>query len=264
MISFGRIYGMISRYYYILRSSWPRIIELIYWPTIQMVLWGFISSYFVGSEKHIPYVVGALLGAVMLWDMLFRSQLSVSLSFMEELWSRNIGHICVSPLRPTEWCLSMIIISVLRTCISIGPVFAMAYWFYDFNILDLGWPLIAFMLNVFAMGWWLGLLITAILMRAGLGAEGLCWAITFMIAPFCAVYYPVSALPEWGQMISNMLPAAHVFEGLRALLLDQTFESTHMIKALLLNLGYFVISIGCFFWSLNYSRKVGGLLQTGE
>jgi len=264
MSSFGRIYAMISRYFYILRSSWPRMIELLYWPTIQMVLWGFISHYFVGSDKHIPYVVGALLGAVMLWDMLFRAQLSVSLSFMEELWSRNIGHICVSPLRPLEWCMSMVTISFIRTVISIGPVFVLAAWFYDFNILEIGWPLVAFMINIFAMGWWLGLLITAILMRAGLGAEGLCWAITFMIAPFCAVYYPVSILPVWGQYISGLLPAAHVFEGLRALLLEQQFQSIYMVKAMALNVSYLIISIICFVWSLNHSRKVGGLLQTGE
>ncbi|TVQ85581.1 MAG: ABC transporter permease [Micavibrio sp.] len=264
MISFGRIYAMILRYFYILRTSWPRILDLVYWPTMHMVLWGFISQYFAASDQHIPYVVGALLGAALLWEMLFRSQLSVSLSFMEELWSRNIGHLCVSPLRPAEWVASMITISIIRTVIGVTPVLFLAIWLYDFNIFSIGLPLLALMLNVWAMGWWLGLFITAILMRAGLGAEGLCYALTFLFAPLCAVYYPVSALPDAVQTISLMMPASHVFEGLRGILLDGVYHAEYMWKAFALNIFYFTLAIGCFYWSFNESRKRGGLLQTGE
>ncbi|MBL1146149.1 MAG: ABC transporter permease [Pseudomonadota bacterium] len=264
MMSFGRIYAMILRYFYILRKSWPRILDLIYWPTMHMVLWGFISQYFAASSAHIPYVVGALLGAALLWEMLFRSQLSVSLSFMEELWSRNIGHLCVSPLRPAEWIVSMICISIIRTLIGVTPVLFLAMWIYDFNIFSIGLPLAALIINVWVMGWWLGLFITSILMRAGLGAEGFCYALTFLFAPLCAVYYPISALPEAVQVVSRALPASHVFEGLRGILLNGEFHAEYLWRAAGLNAVYFVIATGCFFWSLDRSRKHGGLLQTGE
>ena len=34
----GRIGAMILRHVYLLRTSWPRLFELMYWPTIQIVL----------------------------------------------------------------------------------------------------------------------------------------------------------------------------------------------------------------------------------
>ena len=35
--SFTRVGALILRYTYLLRSSWPRLLELVYWPTVQML-----------------------------------------------------------------------------------------------------------------------------------------------------------------------------------------------------------------------------------
>jgi len=263
--SLVRIYAMLLRYFYILRGSWPRVVELVYWPTIQMILWGFIAQYYsLSNASFATQAAGAILGAVMLWDMLFRTQLGVSLSFMEEMWSRNLGHLFVSPLRPFEWCISMITISAFRAIAGMIPAVILAIPFYGYSLFDLGLPLIFFFFNLMFMGWWLGLLITAMLLRAGLGAEGIAWATVFLLAPVSAVFYPVSALPEWLQAISWALPAAHVFEGLRDLVLNGVFEMRHMLFATALNIFYLTVSCFVLFWSFNHSRKVGTLLQAGD
>src|SRR5947208_15247731 len=109
----ARIWAMLLRYLSILRSSWPRTLELLYWPTLQMLIWGFMSQFFATNSSYVARAFGVLLGAVMLWDALFRSQLGLSISFLEEMWARNLGQLFVTPLRPYEWLISLPVLSLV-------------------------------------------------------------------------------------------------------------------------------------------------------
>ena len=60
------------------------------------------------------------------------------------------------------------------------------------------------------------------IMRVGQSAESFAWAAVFILMPLSGVYYPVSVLPKWLQVISYGLPPAYVFEGMRAILLEKT------------------------------------------
>src|ERR1041385_7690966 len=168
----ARIWAMLLRYLYILRSSWPRTIELLYWPTLQMLIWGFMSQFLRTNSSYVAQAFGVLLGAVMLWDLLFRSQLGLSMSFLEEMWARNLGQLFVTPLRPYEWVLSLLAMSVIRVAIGIVPAMLLAIPLYHFSIFDLGPALIAFLGLLMAMGWGLGLAICGGILRHGMGAEG--------------------------------------------------------------------------------------------
>ncbi len=262
----NRIYAMFLRYIYILRGSWARILELIYWPIIQIVIWGFIGRFFVDNidPSFTGNILAAVLGAVMLWDILFRAQLGVSLSFMEELWSRNLGHLFVSPIRPYEWCLSMMLVSLFRATLGTLPAALLAIPFYGFSLFEIGFPLILFLFNLLIMGWWLGMLITALLMRAGLGAQGLAWALTILISPFSAIYYPVSTLPEWLQPFANAIPSTNIFEALRALVNDGIIDWQLIINASILNVIYMFISATIMIMAFKYARQKGTLLQTND
>jgi len=263
--SLQRIHAMLLRHYYVLRGSPSRLIEIIYWPTIQMVLWGFISQ-FLAHQNATPlnYALGTFLGAVLLWDFLFRSQIGVSLSFLEEVWARNLGHLFVSPLRPYEWWVSMVLASLVRALLGMVPAALLAIPFYGFSVFGLGLPVLFLFLNLMFMGWWLGFLITAILIKAGPGAESLAWALTFFLAPLCAVYYPVSVLPTWLQPVSRALPGSHVFEGLRALVQHGYVDVHHIFSAFGLNCLYMVISVSFLQFSFNNARKAGTLLQSTD
>lgn len=267
-VSANRICAMMLRYYYILRASPARVIDIMFWPTVQMVMWGFISRFFAmrlgAAPSNLDYALGALLGAVLLWDTLFRTQIAVFIAYLEEIWSRNLGHLFVSPLRAYEWWLSMIIFSVFRVSVGMAPAILLAIPFYGFSIFDLGLPLVFFFFNLLMMGWWLGFMIISILIKAGPGAEGLAWALTFLIAPFCAVYYPVSVLPHWLQPVSLAIPATHVFEGLRALVQDHVFAMQHMWAAFTLNCFYTLISLILLSWAFKAARRAGTLLQSGD
>ncbi len=263
--SLGRIRAMMLRHLYLMTSSWPRVLELVYWPTVQITLWGFIALYLAGRGGGLAGLAAAFLSAVLLWDTFFRSQLGVSLSFMEEMWARNLGHLFVSPLRPFELVLSMFAMSLLRTLIGVGGAAMLAIPIHGFNVVaELGPPLALFFVNNLLFGWSLGLVVSALVLRLGLGAESLAWALVFLIQPVSAVYYPVAVLPEPLQWVAAVLPPAQVFEGMRGLLTEGVFDTARLARALLLNLGWMAVAGTVFVLLLRSARRLGLLLQVGE
>jgi ABC-2 type transport system permease protein len=260
----ARVAAMLQRYLYLLRSSWPRTLELLYWPAIQMILWGFTSQFLMTNSSYVARAGGVLLAAVMLWDVMFRGQLGVSVSFLEELWSRNLGHLFVSPLRPYEWVISLLAMSLVRVFIGVVPAALLAIPLYHYSIFTLGLPLIPFFVLLLVMGWGLGLIIGALLLRHGLGAESLAWLAVFLLAPASAVYYPLSVLPLWLQYVSWGLPSAHVFEGMRAVMFQGVFRLDHFVWALALDVIYTAFGLVVFLIAFRQARQRGALLQMGE
>jgi ABC-2 type transport system permease protein len=260
----ARVWAMLLRYLYILRSSWPRTVELLYWPTLQMVIWGFMSEFLAEHTSYVARAFGVLLAAVMLWDLLFRSQLGLSISFLEEMWSRNLGHLFVSPLRPYEWLLSLLAMSMIRVTIGILPAMLLAIPLYHYSIFEMGLPLVAFVAVLMALGWALGLAICGAILRHGMGAESLAWTIIFALAPLSCVYYPVTTLPEWLQPFAWALPSTYVFEGMRAVLFENIFRMDYFLSALALNLVYLAAGAAIFFIAFRDARRRGALLQMGE
>jgi ABC-2 type transport system permease protein len=262
--SAARVWAMLLRYLYILRSSWPRTLELLYWPTLQMLIWGFMSQFFYRNSSYVARAFGVLLAAVMLWDALFRSQLGLSISFLEEMWSRNLGHLFVTPLRPYEWVLSLLGMSFIRVMIGVVPAALLAIPLYHYSIFEMGLPLVAFFSVLMAMGWALGLAICGLIMRHGMGAESLAWTVIFALAPLSCVYYPVTTLPGWLQPVAWALPQTYVFEGMRTVLFDQDFRVDYFLSAVGLDLVYILLGTIVFFIAFRNARRRGALLQMGE
>lgn len=264
LFSLRRVAAMVLRYWYLLRYSWPRFVDLIYWPAVQMLMWGFLQLYLVDQTSMAARAGGVFIGAVLLWDILFRGQIGFSISFLEEMWSRNLGNLMMTPLRPSELVLALMAMSVVRVLIGLVPVTIMAMLFFGFNLWRLGFAVPVFFGNLILTSWSIGLVSSGLLLKKGLGAESLAWSMTFLLLPLACVYYPVATLPDWLQWIALALPPTHVFEGLRALLLTGRFDAGAMLAALLLNLVYFIAAAATFGLLLRSARWTGSLLQTGE
>ena len=259
-----RVRAMVLRYVYLYRGSWPRILEMAYWPTLQMIMWGFLTIFLASKSGFFVQAAGVLIAAVLLWDVLFRASLGVSLSFLEEMWSRNLGHLFVSPLRPGEFVTALTLMSLIRVLIGVIPAALLAIWLYAYSIFDMGLPLIAFFTNLQVMGWSFGLVVCGLLMRYGLGAESIAWFAIFAVAPFSAIYYPLSVMPDWLQWIAGILPSTHVFEGMRAVLVDNDFRTDLLVNAVALNAAYLSISVLVFLRFFRSARERGLILQIGE
>ena len=259
-----RIGAMILRYWYLLISSWPRLLELVYWPALQIVTWGFLQTYIAENAGFFARAGGTFIGAIILWDILFRGQLGFSISFLEEMWARNLGNLMMSPLKPIEFLISLMIMSLIRLAIGVIPMTLLAMFVFDFNFYSLGLPLIAFFCNLIFTSWSLGIFVSGLVLRNGLGAESIVWTLMFGILPLACVYYPVTVLPHWLQVVAWALPPTYVFEGMRALLIDHVFRADLMVDALLINAVLFIVSFAIFLGLLNSARRAGSLLQGGE
>ena len=186
-ISPHRIAAMILRYWYVLKSSWPRLLELLYWPALQIVTWGFLQNYIAHNAGFFARAGGTLIGAVILWDILFRGQLGFSISFLEEMWARNLGNLMMSPLKPIEFLLALMVMSLIRLAIGVIPMTGLALFLFHFNFYGLGLPLIAFFCNLIFTSWSVGIFVSGLVLRNGLGAETFAWSIMFLFLPLVAL-----------------------------------------------------------------------------
>ncbi len=259
-----RINAMVLRYCYLLMSSWPRLLELLYWPALQIVTWGFLQNYISQNAGFFARAGGTLVGAVILWDILFRGQLGFSISFLEEMWARNLGNLMMSPLKPIELLIALMVMSLIRLAIGVIPMTLLAMIFFDFNLYGIGFPLIAFFCNLIFTSWSVGIFVSGLVVRHGLGAESIVWTLMFGLMPLSCIYYPVTVLPHWLQYVAWALPPTYVFEGMRALLMDHVFRADLMADALAINVLLFMASFATFLVLLRSARRHGSLIQSGE
>src|SRR5438128_11755655 len=230
-----RVAAMVLRYLYLLRSSWTRLLELIYWPAVQLLVWGFLQFYIAQNSGFFARAGGVFIGAVLMWDVLFRGQLGFSISFLEEMWSRNLTNLMISPLRPIEFVCALMTMSLIRLAIGMLPVTFLAIAFFGFNVYGLGLALAAFFVNLILTSWAVGIVVSAVLLRNGMGAESLAWTLMFVLMPLACVYYPVSVLPDWLQVVAWALPPTYVCEGMRALIMEHVVRVDLMVEAVVLN-----------------------------
>ena len=267
--SLRRVWGLAYRHIALFRRSWPRLLELMYWPVLQMAIWGFTASFLMGRANSQTgggpaiAVAGALLGGVLLWEVALRSQMGVSLSFLEELWSRNLGHVFVSPLRPAELVAALLALSVVRMLIGVLPAILVAFLLYAFNLFAMGPVVVLFFANLMVMGWWVALCVVSLILRHGAGAEALAWSILFGLTPFSAVFYPVAVLPAPLRAVAFLLPASHVFEGMRAALGGVVLWD-ELGWAIALNALWMAAAAALFVAQFRQARIRGALLNIGE
>ncbi|WP_159996104.1 ABC transporter permease [Roseomonas sp. 18066] len=260
-----RVWGLVYRHLALYRRSWPRLLELAYWPVLQMLVWGFVTAYLAGVQQNTASVAaGILLGGVLLWEVALRSQMGFALSFLEEVWSRNLGHLFVSPLRPRELVAGLIAMSTLRMLFGVLPAVLLAWLLYGFGLFALGPVVVLFFAALMMMGWAVALGVTAMILRHGAGAEPLAWSVLFGLTPFACVFYPMSTLPLPLQWVASALPAAHVFEGMRIVLLEGRVDTGHLVAAFALDALWLVVFARVFLGQFEAARRSGALSNLGE
>ena len=258
----NRIVALLIRYQNIALGSMPRLISIFYWPTVQILFWGFFTNYFYQiNEFNIWSSLNVILSAVVLWDVLFRSQLGLSMSFFEELWSRNLPNLFITPIKDHEIIISLLLISFLRTILGLTPAIFFANYFFNFHLFELGLYLIFFFFNLTLIGWSIGLFVSALVLRHGQSFEELAWAIIFIVLPFSCVYYPLSSLPE---IFSSIFPTTMIFEEMRSLIFNSHVEYLNIIKIFCINIILLLLSSSFFLYTLNVVRKKGIMINQGE
>ena len=254
----GRIVALLLRYLYLYRRSLARSMEIFFWPVMELLVWGFVTVY-LQRTAGAPMFVLFFLGAVIFWDVFYRSQQAITLSLSEEIWVRNLLNVFISPVRISEIVIATCLLGVIRALASAAVLGVLAYAFYAFDLTLLGPALVPYLVSVLLFGWAVGMCTMALILRFGHAAEALIWGTPFLLQPISAVFYPVSVLPSWLQVVANALPTTHVFEGMRATLQSGKAELAPLVPAFGLNVVYLAAGAAFFGWMLTRVREKGYL-----
>ena len=257
-----RINALLLKYYYITISRADRIFDIVYWPIIDMFIWGFFAIYF--QKLSDVNVISVILGAVILWVFVWRSAQDVAVFVLEDFWSRNLYHLFSSPVKISEHMISVLLLGLIRSILTFIAMVIFGALLYSFNILSIN-PLLlgfsVFLLTLF--GWAMGLFVTAFIFRYGQRIQVIAWSFTFLLQPFACVYYPLSALPPWAAKIAVLLPPTYVFEALRSSIFGKEVDYGSLVFAFVLTLIFFALMVVFLVSSFRKSRKTG-LLAKGD
>jgi len=263
-MNWSKIYALSLRHIYLIKGSFPRILDLIYWPTIQIFLWGFISKFFTLNSTYYENTVGIILSAAILYDFLFRSSISYNMMFLEEIWSRNFTNLFIAPIKINEIIAALTFTAIFRTLIGLFPASLLAIPLFGVSIFKIGLPLVFLLISLYIFGVTLGLIVTSGLIRYGPSFENIAWASLFFLAPLGCIYYPIEILPGWLQYVAKLLPLVHLFEEMRSILIDNLVDYLAILKACLISFVYFILGIIVFYSSYNGAKLRGTLINMGE
>ncbi len=259
-----RVWVLVLRYLFIYRRSAVRQFEIVFWPTMGLLVWGYVTTFIQrAGQGELPRLITFLIGAMIFWDILYRSQQGVTLSFLEDVWARNLLNIFCAPVRLGEYIFATFLFGLLRAGVTLSFLAGLAWVLYHFNLFDLGFSLIPFMANLLLLGLALGMMTIAIILRFGQGSQALAWAVPFLVQPFAAVFYPVSVLPKWMQTIGLAIPCTYVFEGMREVIRSGSIPWHQLAWATGLNVIYLGIGIWLLARMFNRARDRGLLGKFG-
>ena len=256
-MSFGRIFAIVLRQFYLIRGSFSRVFPLVSWIAVDMILWGFLTKYLNSVVSHGFDFVPVLLGAVLLWDFFIRIMQGVTMAFFEDVWSRNFLNIFATPILVSEYVGGLILSSVATSVIGVVVMLVIAVGFFKLSFFIYGLMIAPFLLVLFLFGISLGIFGSALVLRFGPASEWFIWPIPAMISPFAGVLYPISTLPQWMQAVSRILPPSYVFEGLRTIISGGKVSMMALLWSVCLAVAYILLAYWFFARTYRLALRTG-------
>ncbi|MDA1316649.1 MAG: ABC transporter permease [bacterium] len=247
-----RIYGIVLRYIYLMRHSFDRVMDIFYWVIMDIILWGFTSLFFRQAFAGDPNLSTNLIGGLILWYVVWRTQYEISVNLLEEVWNKNLINIFSSPISFTEWIVAFMINGIIKVLLMLGIASVVAYVLYDVNMLTYGPYLLLFILLLMMSGWVVGFIISSFILRFGTKLQNLAWSFPNLVNPFSAIFYPLSILPLLAQNIAHFIPTSYVFESARSLINTGYVDPIMLWKSFGLNVVYLIVSI--FFVRIGFKK----------
>jgi len=252
-----RIYGITLRYLYLFRHNIDKLVDIFYWPAIDLILWGITTLYIQSLETGFSQVVVMIVSGLIFWQVLWRGQIEITINILEEIWNKNLINIFATPLKFSEWVTSFIILGIIKLVVGFSFISSLAFLLYKVRIFTFGFYLLPFIFLLLMSGWCIGILVGALILRFGTRIQNLAWSLPWAISPFSAVFYPVSILPAWAQKTALFFPTSYIFEGMREVIFKGTMDAEKLIISFGLNLIYLALSLFVLRLSFNKILKKG-------
>lgn len=253
--------GIFYRNIVLIRRSVPKLFGLFGFVTVALLLWGFITLWvqtLAETDARADFVL-LILSAFIFWSLFDLSQRSFGISFLEEVWSRNVINLFASPVKLSEMILGFVLVGVAQSLLAFFYITSLAFLLYALNIWNLGLYIIPFFVNILVFGWALGVVTIGLVVRFGPSADILAFFIPFLVLPFSAVYYPISIFPLILQKVTFILPTRHMFEGMRTVITEGIMPLDNVFWASTLNVVCVILAFLFLYWMLRLARIKGYL-----
>lgn len=261
LLNFSAVKGVIFRNLFEWRRNLDRVVDSFWWSSIDIVFWGLTSSYIRQNNIGMTNIVSLFLGGIILWVFVQNAQRDINMPLLNDAWNRNLINLFTTPIRLRDFIAGTIILGLIKLTITIVLLTIIAFFLYQFNIFSFGWFLVPAAVNLILTGWWIGFIIDGLILRLGYRVESFAWALIFVIYPFSAIFYPVSILPKWAQVISSIIPTRYVFENMRSIILNGTYTMDNIFISFLLNFFYLILSITFLKFMFKEALKNGRLVK---
>lgn len=250
-----RINTIILHSWYHLSHSLETVIDLFWYSTIQIIVFGFVALYFNESGNSQATII--LLG-LFFWEIVQVGQYSISIGALWEIWSRSFSNLFITPLTLTEFLIGQMISGFIKSIAVFVLMAIVGIVFYNFSVFNLGLLVLSIsFLELLVFSWAAGLFILGIIFRYGRSIQSLAWSLIFLIQPISAVFYPVDVLPKTLQKIAFTIPTTYIFEVIRLKFASGRVEWNYLAIATILNLVYFVLSFWYIQLMFNRSKETG-------
>jgi ABC-2 type transport system permease protein len=226
-----RVGALLLRYLLLVRRDPSRVVDMFYWPLVDIVMWGLLTWFVARIGANLPNAIAVFLGAAILWNVFFRAAQDVSVSFMDDVWARSLVTIFASELTFAEFGVAITLVGAIKVVIALVAMAAMAWLLYAFDVFTLGWALLPFAANLVLFGWTLGLVSLAIIVRFGGRWAIISWSLPFLVMPVSSVFWPEAVLPGPLRAVARAVPANHVFEGMRAVVTEGRIAGDRILLA---------------------------------
>jgi len=256
-----RIEAVILRHMYELRHNTNHLINMLYFPVVNIVMWGFITIYLTNHQRLQPGLTSSLLGGVVLWGFFYGFQRDMGQGFLEEVWTRNLVSLFSTPLSVSEYINALVCVNLIKALIGLALESGIALLCYHFNIFPWLVEFIPFIAVLMFFGLSVGVVITSLIVRYGSRLESLAWSFAGVLMPFSCVFYPLKTLPVFLRPFALALPTTQSFEGMRQVLAGQGFSVVDFQWGLTLDAAYIALAILLFRRMFESARSRGLLIK---
>lgn len=261
-MSSRRILAMVIRHLYVWPRNLDRLMGSFGWPILEITIWGLTMSYFQKNLSNSVSLLAVILGSVIMWQILARTQTEISIVFLDEVWNKNLINIFSSPLTKGEFLVSIILLNTIKIFFTILSLMVVGFFYFKFDLISsFGLYLPFLLLNLLLTGWSVGFFVIGVILRFGYRVQELAWAIFLITQPFSCVFYPISALPTWAQSIALLLPSSYLFEEMRNILSKNPINMNNLFMSFFLNAIYLSLSIWFFSAMFEKAREHGRLVK---
>jgi ABC-2 type transport system permease protein len=258
LISFRRVWAVMLRHLKPTFRDPIRYVDMIYWPLIDIFIWGFGTIWLQNSAgKGQGNAALILLTCLALWQIVFRCNIEIARNLLEEKWSQNLVNLFATPLKPSEWMLAVMGLGALQLVFGIPFSAVVIYGLYGINIFSMGPLFTLAVLGMLLTGWTAGFVSTGFILIAGKRAEMLAWSFVWASAPFIGVFYSIEVLPSFAQAFSWCLAPTYFFEATRTYLTSGNVRWDYFGIGFALSVAAFAASAIFFHRAFNWCKDRG-------